>query len=323
MPKKQITLPITGMTCANCSNTVERNLKKLKGIAQVTVNYATEQATVTFDSALLTDKDIINQIEAVGYRVPTAQIELAITGMTCANCVRAVERTLLKKTPGVVAAHVNFATEKGTIEYLRDQITPNELAAAIKRAGYEVVQPTNDTKLEDIEQAARAAEMSQQTRQFWIGVIFTLPLFLLSMSRDLALLGDWAHATYVNWFMLLMALPVQFYVGWDYYVGSWKSLKNGSANMDVLVAMGTSVAFFYSLAVLLNPALGEHVYFETAAVIITLIKLGKLLEARAKGQTSAAIKKLMGLQPKTACVIRDGLETDIAIETVVALVILF
>lgn len=316
MAKKQITLPITGMTCANCSNTVERNLKKLNGIEQVTVNYATEQATVTFDSALLTDKDIINQIEAVGYRVPTAQIELAITGMTCANCVRAVERTLLKKTPGVVAAHVNFATEKGTIEYLRDQITPNELAAAINRAGYQVVQPTTDSKLEDVEQAARAAEMSQQTRQFWIGVIFTLPLFLLSMSRDLALLGDWAHATYVNWFMLLMALPVQFYVGWDYYVGSWKSLKNGSANMDVLVAMGTSVAFFYSLAVLLNPALGQHVYFETAAVIITLIKLGKLLEARAKGQTSAAIRKLMRLQPKTARVIRDDIETDIAIETV-------
>jgi len=316
MPKKQITLPITGMTCANCSNTVERNLKKLNGIAQVSVNYASEQATCTFDSALLTDKDIIDKIESIGYRVPTAQIELAITGMTCVNCVRAVERTLLKKTPGVVAAHVNFATEKGTIEYLRDQITPNELAAAINRAGYQVVQPTADTKLEDVEQAARAAELSQQTRQFWIGVIFTLPLFLLSMGRDFAWLGDWAHATYVNWFMLLMALPVQFYVGWDYYVGSWKSLNNGSANMDVLVAMGSSVAFFYSFAVLLNPALGEHVYFETAAVIITLIKLGKLLEARAKGQTSAAIRKLMGLQPKTARVIRDGIETDIAIETV-------
>jgi Cu+-exporting ATPase len=316
MPEKQITLPITGMTCANCSNTVERNLKKLAGMALVNVNYATEQATCTFESTLLKQKDIINKIKSVGYGVPTAKIELAITGMTCANCVGTVERTLLKKTPGVVAANVNFATEKGTIEYLPDQVSPAEIAAAIKRAGYGVVQPTTET-LEDVEQAARAAEMTQQTRQFWTGVVFTLPLFMLSMGRDFALLGDWAHAAYINWLMLFMALPVQFYVGWDYYVGSWKSLKNGAANMDVLVAMGTSVAFFYSLAVLLNSALGEHVYFETAAVIITLIKLGKLLEASAKGQASAAIKKLIGLQPKTAKIIRDGVESDIAIESVV------
>ncbi len=319
MPEKKITLPITGMTCANCSNTVERNLKKLDGMAQVNVNYATEQATCTFESTLLKEKDIINKIESVGYGVPTAKIELAITGMTCANCAGTVERTLLKKTPGVVAANVNFATEKGTIEYLPDQVSPADIAAAIKRAGYGVVQPTTET-LEDVEQAARAAEITEQTRKFWTGVVFTLPLFMLSMSRDFAFfvsLGDWAHAAYINWLMLLMALPVQFYVGWDYYVGSWKSLKNGSANMDVLVAMGTSVAFFYSLAVLLNPALGEHVYFETAAMIITLIKLGKLLEASAKGQTSAAIKKLIGLQPKTAKVIRDGVESDIAIESVV------
>ena len=315
MSEKQITLPITGMTCANCSNTIERNLKKLKGVAQVQVNYASEQATCTFDSTLLKDKDIIDKIESIGYRVPTAKIELAITGMTCANCVRAVERTLLKKTPGVVTANVNFATEKGTIEYLPHQVTPTEIIIAIKRAGYGVVQPSSEP-LEDVEQAARIAEVKDQTRKFWLGVLFTLPLFVLSMSRDFGWLGEWAHAVWVNWLMLIMTLPVQFYVGWDYYVGAWKSLQNRAANMDVLVAMGTSVAFFYSLAVLLNPALGEHVYFETAAVIITLIKLGKLLEARAKRQTSAAIKKLIGLQPKTAKVIRDGVESEIAIEAV-------
>ena len=316
MSKKPITLPITGMTCANCSNTIERNLKKLKGMTQVNVNYASEQATCTFDSTLLKEQDIIDKIKSVGYRVPTAICELAITGMTCANCVRTVERTLLKKTPGVVTTNVNFATEKGTIEYFPHKITPTDIVAAIKRVGYGVVQPTTDTQA-DVELAARAAEVTEQTRKFWIGVAFTLPLFMLSMSRDFGLLGAWAHAGWVNWLMLLMTLPVQFYVGWDYYIGSWKSLKNGTANMDVLVAMGTSVAFFYSLAVLLNPALGEHVYFETAAIIITLIKLGKLLEARAKGQTSAAIKQLMGLQPKTAKVIRNGVESDIAIESVV------
>ncbi len=315
MSEKQIILPIKGMTCANCANTIERNLKKLQGMLQVNVNYASTQATCLFDPMLLNEQEIIDKIKAVGYGVPTARCELAITKMTCANCVRAVERTLLKKTPGVVAAHVNFATEKGMIEYFPHQTSQADIIAAIQRIGYGVVQP--DT-LVDGEEAARAAEVSEQTRLFWMGFAFTVPLFVLSMSRDFALLGDWAFAPWVNGLMLLMTLPVQFYVGWDFYVGSWKSLKNGAANMDVLVAMGTSVAFFYSVAVLLNPALGEHVYFETAAVIITLIKLGKLLEARAKGQTSAAIKKLMGLQPKTACVIRDGLETDIAIQSVVA-----
>ena len=316
MSEKQITLPITGMTCSNCSNTIERNLKKLEGIIQVNVNYAAENATAVFDANLLNDKDIIKKIESVGYKVPTAKIELAITGMSCANCVRAVERTLLKKTPGIIAATVNFATEKGSIEYLPHQITPAEIVAAIKKAGYGVVQPSMDA-LEDVEAAARAVEVKEQTRKFWIGVVFTLPLFILSMSRDFGLVGAWASATYVNWLMLMMALPVQFYVGWDYYVGAWKSLKNGSANMDVLVAMGSSVAFFYSLAVLLNPVFGEHVYFETAAMIITLIKLGKLLEARAKSQTSAAIKKLMGLQPKTARVLCDGVESDIPIKSVI------
>ncbi len=237
----------------------------------------------------------MNKIEDVDYA--TAKIELAITGMSCANCVRAVERTLLKKTPGIVAAHVNFATEKASIEYLPHQVSPNDIMIAIKRAGY------------GAETVEKPEQVRHQSRKFWIGVIFTLPVFILSMNREL---GD-----YVDWLMLFLTLPVQFYVGWDYYVGSWKSLKNGAANMDVLVAMGTSVAFFYSLAVLLNPAFGTYVYFETAAMIITLIKLGKLLEARAKSQTSTAIKKLMGLKPKTAKVIRDGVESDIAIESVV------
>jgi P-type Cu+ transporter len=309
MSEKQITLPITGMTCANCSNTIERNLKKLKGIAQINVNYANQQATCSFDTTLLKENEIIDKIVSIGYDVPTDKIELAITGMTCANCVRTVERTLLKKTPGVITAHVNFATETATIDYFPHQTTPTEIMAAIKRIGYAAA-------LTQRERALHTTELEEQTRKFWIGLIFTLPLFTLSMSRDFGLLGDWAYTVWVNWLMLLMTLPVQFYVGWDYYVGSWKSLKNYSANMDVLVAMGTSVAFFYSLAVLLNPALGEHVYFETAAIIITLIKLGKLLEVRAKGQTNTAIKQLIGLQPKTAKVIRDEIETDIPIESV-------
>jgi P-type Cu+ transporter len=169
---------------------------------------------------------------------------------------------------------------------------------------------------EDVERAAREAEVRDQTRKFWVGVAFTLPLLVLSMARDLGLLGMWAHEPWVDWLFFALATPVQFYVGWDYYVGGLKSLRAGSANMDVLVAMGSSAAYFYSVAVLLFPSVGGHVYFETSALIITLIKLGKLLEARAKGQASEAIKKLMGLRPKTARVVRDGAEVDVPVESV-------
>jgi Cu+-exporting ATPase len=320
MTEKQITLPITGMHCANCSSTIERNLKKLDGISGANVNYATEKATVTFDPSVLGEDAIIGKIEDVGYGVTTARVELPITGMTCANCAATIERTLNKKVPGVVAANVNFATEKATVEYIPGRVSRADMIAAIQRVGYGVVEAEAE-HLEDVEQAAREAEIRDQTRKFWLGVLFSLPLFLLSMARDLGVLGPWAHAAWVNWLMLAMATPVQFYVGRDYYVGGWKALRNGSANMDVLVAMGSSTAFFYSLPVTIaltlgSTGLGQHVYFETAAVIITLIKLGKLLEARAKGQTSAAIKKLMGLRAKTARVVRDGEEVDIPIEQV-------
>jgi Cu+-exporting ATPase len=328
MAEKQITLPITGMHCANCSSTIERNLKKLDGVTQANVNYATEKATVIFDPSVLGEDAIIGKVQDVGYGVATAKVELPITGMTCANCAATIERTLNKKVPGVVAANVNFATEKAMVEYIPGQVTRTDLVAAVEKLGYGVVEADTD-QLEDAEQTAREAEIRDQTRKFWVGVAFSLPLFALSMARDFGLLGAWSHAPWVNWLMLALATPVQFYVGWDYYVGGWKALRNGSANMDVLVAMGSSAAFFYSLPVTLaltlgNTVLGQHVYFETAAVIITLIKLGKLLEARAKGQTSAAIKKLMGLRAKTARVVRpssglgtgDGEEVDIPIEQV-------
>ncbi|MCZ6680782.1 MAG: heavy metal translocating P-type ATPase [Candidatus Poribacteria bacterium] len=320
MTEKQITLPITGMHCANCANTITRNLKKLDGVAEVSVNYATEKATVTFDPSVLDENAIINRIKDVGYGIPTATVELPITGMTCANCAATIERTLKKMAPDVVEATVNFATEKANVEYIPGEITPADLIAAIKAAGYGVVEADTDL-LEDAEGAAREAEIRDQTRKFWVGVAFSVPLFALSMARDFGLLGAWSHAPWVNWLMLTLATPVQFYVGWDYYIGGFKALRNRTANMDVLVAMGSSAAFFYSLPVTIaltlgSNALGNHVYFETAAVIITLIKLGKLLEVRAKGKTSAAIKKLMGLRAKTARVVRGDEEIDIPIEGV-------
>lgn len=238
-------------------------------------------------------------------------LTLPITGMTCANCAATVERTL-RKTEGVSEASVNYATERATVRLDPARVDMDALAAAVERAGYGVVRPAaggmEDAR--DAEARARAEEIAHQRRTFLAGVAFSLPLFLLSMARDFGVLGMWAHAPWVNWLMFALALPVQVWVGWDYYVGGWKALRNGAANMDVLVALGSTVAFVYSVVVAAalsvgSNVAGDHVYFETAALIITLIKLGKLLEARAKGGASAAIRELMNLRPDTATVVRD------------------
>ena len=316
--RSRVTLPITGMTCANCAFTVEHSLKKADGVSDAVVNFATEQATVSFDPTLLKPAALVQRVQDAGYGVVTAKVELPITGMTCANCAATVERALNNKVDGVVQANVNFATERATVEYIPGVASVAAMVGAIERAGYGVIQSAGDVDkpLEDIEAQARQAEILDQTRKFWVGVVFALPLFLLSMARDFGWLGDWSHAPWVNWLFLALATPVQFYTGWDYYVGSCHALRNRTANMDVLVAMGSSVAYLYSVVVLLFQPAGQHVYFETSAVIITLIKLGKLLEARAKGQTGEAIRKLMGLRPKTARVVRDGATMDVPVEEV-------
>jgi len=315
MSEGNVTLPVTGMTCANCALTVERNLNKLKGVKEAGVNFATEEASVSFNEEEVQIKDLADKIRDAGYGVATTTVEIPLTGMTCANCANAIERTLTK-VPGVVEASVNFATERARVEYIPTIATLDDMVTAIERAGYGSVRPEEALEGEDAELAARRAEIKNQTRKFLMGILFTVPLFLLSMGRDFGLFGSWSHAAWVNWLFLMLATPVQFYTGLDYYAGGWRSLKNGSANMDVLVAMGSSVAYFYSLAVLLYSPLGAHVYFETSAVIITLIKLGKLLESRTKGRTGGAIRKLMGLRPKTATILKDGKETEVPLSRV-------
>ena len=250
----------------------------------------------------------------------TRQLTLPITGMTCVNCAATVERALCR-TEGVAGASVNYATERAIVELSEEGATFEDLSVAVERVGYGVLQADPD-ELDDVEAAARRRELEDQTRKFWIGVGFAGPLFILSMARDFGFLGSWAYAHWVNWLMFVLASPVQVYVGWDYYVGGWKALRSGSANMDVLVALGSTVAFVYSVVVVVmlsvgSTLAGEHVYFETAALIITLIKLGKLLEVRAKGDTSEAIRELIGLQPDTARVVRQGVDYDIPISDVV------
>ncbi len=249
------------------------------------------------------------------------QITLDLLGMTCTNCSNTIQRQL-NKVEGVQQATVNFASEKASVTYVPDLVGRDELVAVVRKAGFDVIEVAVGEDAEDAETAARNAETRHQWKRLIVGILFTLPLFLMSMVRDFGLLGDWSQEIWVNWLFFALATPVQFYVGRDYYVGAYKSLGNGSANMDVLVAMGSSVAYFYSLTVLFaltagSTALGMHVYFETSAMIITLIVIGKLLEARAKGHTSEAIKKLIGMQARTARVVRNGEQVDIAIEEVV------
>ena len=242
------------------------------------------------------------------------QLNLPITGMHCENCASTITRHL-KKMEGILAAEVSLATEYASVTFDASTLNEETIVDKIRDLGFDVVD-------EDEEEEARAAELRRQKLQFTVGVIFTLPLFLISMGRDFGIIGNWAHASWVNWLMLGLALPVQGYVAWDYYVGGAKALRNRSANMDVLVAMGSSVAFLYSLVVTMalemgaGTRFGTHVYFETAAVIITLIKLGKLLEARAKGQINAALKKLPQLFPTTACRLKNDEEQHIPIEQV-------
>lgn len=316
MASQTLILPITGMTCANCAKTVERSVKKLDGIESADVNYANERLNVTFDNKQATPDAIVQRIREAGYDVPTLTLDLPITGMTCANCANTVSRSL-KKVEGVLSADVNYANERARV-VLAPSVERYDLISAIQKAGYGVLETTDDAAdSADAEADARQAELNHQLRRLWIGALFTIPLFLLSMSRDIGLLGEWSHAGWMNLLFWALATPVQFIVGWDYYVGGYKSLRNGMANMDVLVAMGSSAAYFYSIPIALGvSALGHHVYFETAAVIITLIVAGKVLEARAKGKTSAAIKRLIGLQPRTARVIRAEQELDIPIQHV-------
>ncbi|MCZ2099027.1 MAG: heavy metal translocating P-type ATPase [Anaerolineae bacterium] len=313
MSEKQLTLPVSGMTCANCVTTVERNVRKLDGVREANVNFASEKLSLVYDDSLLSTGDIIARVRKAGYDVPEQTLELPIVGMDCVNCAQSVERAL-RKVEGVVEANVNLASERATVR-LTPTVTREALVGAVRKAGYDVVEAAGLETLEDAEQAARDAEIRSHLRNVILGALFTIPLFVLSMGRDFGLLGHWAHEAWVNYVFWALATPVQFYVGREFYTGAVKSIRNGSANMDVLVALGSSVAYFYSAAITIG-LLGGHVYFETSASIITLIMTGKLVESLAKGRTSAAIKKLMGLRAKTARVVRDGVETDIPVEDV-------
>ena len=309
---KQVTLPITGMTCANCVATVERNLMKLDGITNAVVNLSSERASVEFDPQKIALEDMVSRVEKAGYGIAFGEADLMIKRLADDNDARRLEKAI-SKLDGVIESTVTLANEKAKIKYVPTIINQSDLRKVIKLAGFEAVELGGEA--EDAEAKAREVEINQQRKLLLTGLAFTLPLFIFSMARDFDLLPMWAHDSWANYLLWALATPVQFYVGWQYYVGAYKSLRNGAANMDVLIAMGSSVAYFYSVLTLFGFFPG-HLYFETSATIITLIRVGKYLEARAKGRTSDAIKKLMGLRARTARIEREGHEMEVPVDDV-------
>ena len=317
----RIDLPITGMSCATCALKIEKGLAGVEGVSKATVNFAAEKATVVFHPEQTDLTHLIDKVKDLGYGAKSEKALLPIQGMTCASCVNKVQKAL-NSVKGVVHADVNFATERASVEYIPEEVSIRELKKAVEEAGYQVL----EVKEEDIvekERLAREAELSRLKLKFILGAILLAPILLLMYGGSF--FKKWLGLSQeVNFFLqFLLATPVQFWAGWQFYVGFWKATRHKTSDMNTLIAVGTSAAYLYSLIVTFVPhrimvkGLMLDVYFDTSAAIIVLILLGRFMEARAKGKTSEAIKKLIGLQPKTARVLRNGNESDIPVEEVV------
>jgi len=308
-----VNVKIAGMSCAVCASRIEKGVGRLAGVDQAMVNFAAEKASVTYDSAQINIRDIAHKIEELGFQVITDKTEFKISGMSCAACSTRVEK-VLNGLPGVYSAVVNLAAEKAVIDYDAHALHISQIQERVKKLGYEA-HNIDDAVEVDREKKVRQDEIRGQRFRLILSAILSFPLLGAMVLHSLGIMGNLGDLLMNPYLQLVLATPVQFVAGWPFYRGAYSALRNGSANMDVLVAMGTSAAYLYSIA---NVLLGDtHLYFETSALLITLIILGKLLEATAKGRTSEAIKALIGLQAKTARIIRSGKEIDVPIETVV------
>ncbi|MDD1769111.1 MAG: heavy metal translocating P-type ATPase, partial [Methanomassiliicoccales archaeon] len=300
------------MTCATCAQTIESALSGVEGIESASVNLAAEKATVIFDPEKVKMDAMKEAVERAGYGVILNEITVSIRGMTCATCAQTIEKALIS-LDGVYAAFVNLAIEKARVQYDPQRVRVSEIKKAIVDAGYEVL----EAETIDAEKIARQREMKRQKSLLVFSLALSVPTFVLSLLFDFTSIGSEPSISgWKNLLLFFLATPVQFVAGYQFYIGTYKALRNRSANMDTLIAMGTSAAYFYSTAVVFFPSAVpfEHVYFDTSALIISLILLGKFLEAAAKGRTSEAIRKLMSLQAKTARILKDGEEIEIPIE---------
>jgi len=339
------TFAVTGMTCSSCAAVIEKTLGKMSGVVSANVNLATERLTVSHDASVLGSDDIVAAVKAAGYGAAPlneapgltegGHVLLSLTGMTCASCSAVIEKSLLK-TPGVYAATVNLATEAATVEFDPTQVGPNELIAAVQSAGYGATLQVETIGMSseggDTQREAQRAHYDEQMFLFLMSATLAVPAFLVSMVPPFMQLipqavaelltrtvgGAWDPMMVMKYLAFAFSTPVQFWAGAQFYRGFWHALKRRTGNMDTLIAIGTSAAYFYSVAATFIPSLqAEPIFYETAALLIAFVILGKLLEARAKGKTSDAIKKLMGLAAKTARVVRGGAEIDIPVEEVV------
>ncbi|MCY7498553.1 MULTISPECIES: heavy metal translocating P-type ATPase [Bacillus] len=317
--KKEIDFQITGMTCAACAGRIEKGLNRLEGVDAASVNLALETSHIVYETEQLTAEDLKQKIQSLGYDVVMEQAEFDIEGMTCAACANRIEKKV-NRMEGIDQGSVNFALETLQVTYHPGQISPSDIKEAVKSIGYSLIEPAEE-HAEEGKKDHRQVAIEKQTARFLFSMILSLPLLWAMVSHFSFTSFIWLPEAFMNpWVQLALAAPVQFIVGWPFYVGAYKALKNKSANMDVLVALGTSAAFFYSLYESIQSAVqGTHeagLYYETSAVLITLIVLGKLMEARAKGRSSEAIQKLMGLQAKEAVIERDGKEMTVPISEV-------
>ncbi|BCN89454.1 heavy metal translocating P-type ATPase [Staphylococcus argenteus] len=309
---KKTTLDITGMTCAACSNRIEKKLNKLDDV-NAQVNLTTEKATVEYNPDQHDVQEFINTIQHLGYGVAVETVELDITGMTCAACSSRIEK-VLNKMDGVQKATVNLTTEQAKVDYYPEETDANQLITRIQKLGYDAA-----VKDKNKDQASRKTkELQHKLIKLIISAALSLPLLMLMFVH---LFNMHIPSLFMNpWFQFILATPVQFIIGWQFYVGAYKNLRNGGANMDVLVAVGTSAAYFYSIYEMVRWLSGvttqPHLYFETSAVLITLILFGKYLEARAKSQTTNALGELLSLQAKEARILKDGNEIMIPLNDV-------
>jgi Cu+-exporting ATPase len=316
---KRIDLPITGMSCTGCAATVQKSLAALKGVDNANVNFATTKATVLFQPRLINPRDLISQIRNSGYDVGVASVEIPIQGMHCASCVQAIEKALLEDDR-ITRASVNLANEKAKVDYIPSLISLPEIKEIIEQTGYKVLTLPDEGEWEDIEDRIRKKEYKKLQAKFIAGMVLGLIIFFGSMPHWFPWIPSLLNDYFVLW---ILASPVQFWIGGQFYRGAWSAFRHRNADMNTLIAVGTSAAYLYSVTATVFPSFFESgglrpdVYFDTSAMIIVLILFGRLLEARAKGRTSDAIKRLIGLQPKEARVKRGGREMDIPIAEVV------
>jgi Cu+-exporting ATPase len=318
------TFPVEGMTCASCVARVEKSLSRVAGVSRASVNLATNTATVMADPEKTRMASLVSAIRDSGYKVPVRRTEFPLEGMTCASCVVRVAKALLS-VPGVLSASVNLATRSGTVEVLPGVADMGALRVAIEGVGYSIpeIRPEEDPVARQ-ERMQREEERSLLSR-LRVGLFLGVPLFLLAHWEMIAGSVGFPLSSFTSAFLqLALVTPIQFYVGSRFYRGAWATAKHGTTDMNTLVALGTTVAYGYSVIATFFPGLfavpgaAPHVYYETSAAIIVLVLLGRYFETRAKGKTSEAVKKLIGLQPKAARVIRDGGEVDIPLEEVAA-----